>query len=158
VRLHAPGRNAIACRAATQKPAGLSPRGCTDKFEGALDFASRPKIDPPAGSMLEPSLARRQPGGSFRGTTTITKAPSGAARAETAMRTFAQSVYGDAEFGAVKTLPSAGTALENPYVYDASAQELKAMASQGLVKIVEEHRIGSGSGGLISRLSFERLR
>jgi len=55
-------------------------------------------------------------------------------------------------------LPSVGTPLENPYVYDASARELKAMASQGLVKIVEERRHHGGMGGLISHLTFERLR
>ena len=57
-----------------------------------------------------------------------------------------------------RELPSVGTPLENPYVYDASARELKAMASEGLVKIVEERRHHEGLGGLISRLTFERLR
>lgn len=74
------------------------------------------------------------------------------------MRTFAQSIYDESEFGALKELPSAGTTIENPYAYDASAQELKAMASQGLVKIVEEQRSDVGPGGLISRLTFQRLR
>ena len=74
------------------------------------------------------------------------------------MRTLAQSAYLDSEFGALSELPSVGTPLENPYVYDASARELKAMASQGLVKIVEERRRSDGPGELISRLTFERLR
>ncbi len=71
------------------------------------------------------------------------------------MRTLAESAYFDSEFGALSELPAAGTALENPYVYDSSARELKAMASLGLVKIVEERRVADG---LISRLTFERLR
>ena len=74
------------------------------------------------------------------------------------MRTLAQSAYLESEFGALSELPGAGTALENPYVYDASARELKVMASQGLVKIVEERWRDQGPEGLISRLTFERLR
>ncbi len=74
------------------------------------------------------------------------------------MRTLAQSAYIESEFGILCELPSVGTPLENPYVYDASARELKAMASQGLVKIVEERRHREGPGELISRLTFERLR
>ena len=74
------------------------------------------------------------------------------------MQTLAQNAYLDSEFGAVSDLPSAGSPLENPYVYDASARELKAMAAQGLVKIIEERRTDDGPEGLISRLKFQRLR
>jgi hypothetical protein len=74
------------------------------------------------------------------------------------MRTLAESVYLDSEFGTLSELPNAGSWLENPYVYDASAHELKAMASEGLVRIVDERRSGDGPGALIRRLTFERLR
>lgn len=74
------------------------------------------------------------------------------------MRTLAESAYLESEFGAVSELPTVGSALENPYVYDASARELKAMASRGLLKIVDERRRDDGFAGLIGRLSFERLR
>jgi hypothetical protein len=74
------------------------------------------------------------------------------------MRTLAQSAYLDSEFGSLCELPRVGTPLENPHVYDASARELKAMALQGLVKIVEERRRSEGPGELISRLTFQRLR
>lgn len=74
------------------------------------------------------------------------------------MRTLAQSAYLDSEFGSLCELPRVGTPLENPHVYDASARELKAMALQGLVKIVEERRHSEGPGELISRLTFQRLR
>ena len=73
------------------------------------------------------------------------------------MRTLAQSVYLDSEFGELSELPSAGSPLENPYVYDSSARELREMASQGLIKIVDEQRSGAGAG-LISRVVFKRLR
>lgn len=73
------------------------------------------------------------------------------------MPTLAQRVYLDSEFGSLVELPNAGSPLENAYVYDASARELKAMASEGLVKIVDESR-GDGREGLIRRLIFERLR
>ncbi|MET0209727.1 MAG: hypothetical protein ABW220_11850 [Burkholderiaceae bacterium] len=74
------------------------------------------------------------------------------------MRTLAETVYLDSEFGTLSELPNAGSSLENPYVYDASAQELKAMASNGLVRIVDETRSSEASGGLIRHLTFERLR
>ena len=73
------------------------------------------------------------------------------------MQTLTQRVYLDSEFGSLSELPSTGTTLENPYVYDASAREIKAMASEGLVKIVEERRV-AGDAGLINHLTFERLR
>ena len=72
------------------------------------------------------------------------------------MRTLAETVYLDSEFGALSELPNAGSALENPYVYDSSAAELKAMASNGLLRIVEESR--SADGSLIRHLTFRRLR
>jgi len=107
------------------------------------------------GSALETIPAWRQPSGSLQAS------PPGAWRRperRNAMRTLAQSAYLESEFGTLSELPSAGTPLENPYVYDASARELKAMASQGLVKIVEERRLDVGPEGLISHLTFERLR
>ena len=73
------------------------------------------------------------------------------------MQTLAQSFYLESEFGAISELPAAGSALENPYVYDASARELQAMASDGLIRIVDE-RHNDLIDGLISRLSFQRLR
>ena len=73
------------------------------------------------------------------------------------MQTLAQRAYLDSEFGSLSELPSAGSPLENPYVYDASAREIKAMASDGLVKIVDELH-NSGRENLISRLTFRRLR
>ena len=45
------------------------------------------------------------------------------------MQTLARSAYLDSEFGTLSQLSSVGSSLENPYVYDSSARELKAMAS-----------------------------
>jgi hypothetical protein len=73
------------------------------------------------------------------------------------MHTLAQSAYLDSEFGTLSELPSVGSALENPYVYDSSARELKAMAAKGLVRIVDEKR-SPQRDELITHLSFERLR
>jgi hypothetical protein len=50
------------------------------------------------------------------------------------MQTLAQSAYLESEFGTLSELPSVGTPLENPYVYDASARELKDMASSRSLK------------------------
>jgi hypothetical protein len=85
-----------------------------------------------------------------------TLASSGASR-EIAMQTLAQRCYLESEFGAHIELPVAGSSLENPYVYDASARELEAMASDGLIRVVDQRCDGRVSG-LISRLTFERLR
>ena len=112
-------------------------------------------MDQRAGAALETKLVWRPPSSLLRSTTCPRfEVPE----AEIAMPTFAQSTYAEAELGALKELPCAGTTIENPYVYDASAQELKAMASRGLVKIVEERRNEGKPGGLITRLTFQRLR
>lgn len=73
------------------------------------------------------------------------------------MQTMAQSFYLDSEFDTINELPATGSALENPYVYDASARELQAMASDGLIRIVDQQR-DNRIQGLISRLTFQRLR
>lgn len=74
------------------------------------------------------------------------------------MRTLAQSFYIDSTFGVERELPHAGSALENAYVYDSSARELKAMAERGLIEVVQEQcRVIAGEA-LIGQLSFKRLR
>lgn len=73
------------------------------------------------------------------------------------MRTIAKSIYLDSGFGNDEELPRAGSALENPYVYDAAAREFKEMAAQGLVEIVLEHRLQLADEVLIDRLRFRRL-
>jgi len=73
------------------------------------------------------------------------------------MHTLALSAYLDSTFGIDEELPRAGSALENPYVFDASARELKAMAAKGLVEIVEEHTSRIADEFLIDRLRFRRV-
>jgi hypothetical protein len=76
------------------------------------------------------------------------------------VRTLAQAAYLDSAFDADIDLPHAGSALENPYVYDAAARELKAMADKGLLAIVAErqHAAGTDDETLIRHLRFRRLR
>jgi hypothetical protein len=74
------------------------------------------------------------------------------------MHTLARSVYLDSSFGVPHELPRAGSALENPYVFDDAARELKTMAEQGLVAILVERTNRTGQEALIDRLSFMRLR
>ncbi len=69
-----------------------------------------------------------------------------------------QSIYLDSQPGALTELDAAGTGLENPYVYDSAAKDLKAMAEQGLVRIASEHVQRTSNGALIASISFERLR
>jgi len=73
------------------------------------------------------------------------------------MQTLALSAYLDSIFGIDEELPRAGSALENPFVFDASARELKAMAAKGLVEIVEEHTSRIADEFLIDRLRFRRV-
>jgi len=74
------------------------------------------------------------------------------------MPSLARSVYLDSEFGVEQELPRAGSTLENPFVFDDAARELKAMAEEGLVQIVHEHTASGASDRLIDRLRFVRLR
>lgn len=73
------------------------------------------------------------------------------------MHTIGKSIYLDAVFGIDQELPHAGSPLENPYVYDATAREFKAMAAEGLVEIVLEHTVQRADEVLIDRLRFRRL-
>jgi len=69
-----------------------------------------------------------------------------------------EAIYRDSEPGVLTELSAAGTTLENPFVYDSAARELKAMAHQGLVEIIDE-RIGDRTGeALIRSITFARLR
>ena len=74
------------------------------------------------------------------------------------MRSLAQTFYLDSQFGVPQELPRAGSTLENPYVYDAVAKELKAMADRGLVEIVDEQVATYAKEPLVERLRFKRLR
>lgn len=74
------------------------------------------------------------------------------------MRTLAEKHFVESDFGAEVELPHAGSALENVYVFHDSALELKVMASNGLLEIVDEQRCTHGDESLISALRFRRLR
>jgi hypothetical protein len=74
------------------------------------------------------------------------------------MTTLANAFYLDSKFGVESELPRSGSPLENPYVYDASARELKALADRGLIAIVRERRCQAAGDELIASLTFKRLR
>ncbi len=74
------------------------------------------------------------------------------------MRTLAQSAYLDSEFGVEQELPHAGSALENPFVFDATARELHEMAPDGPGGILHEGRRARGGGSPGDRLTFKRVR
>jgi hypothetical protein len=73
------------------------------------------------------------------------------------MSTIAQNVYRDASIGGTIELPKAGTPLENSWVYDSSAREIKAMAEQGLVKIVSERRASERDDAMITAIAFVKM-
>jgi hypothetical protein len=74
------------------------------------------------------------------------------------MRSLVHSIYLDSQRGELTELQAAGTGLENPYVYDSAARELKLLAGRGLVKIVREETAHDDERDLIQRIAFERLR
>ena len=73
------------------------------------------------------------------------------------MSSLAQSLFQDSELRVEQELPRAGSALENPFVYDAVAREFVQMARRGLVEIVQERR-SPGSEPLIESLRYRRVR
>lgn len=74
------------------------------------------------------------------------------------MSTIAHSIYLEAKPGIPWPLERAGSPLENPFVYDAAAKDIKAMAGKGLVEIVDEKATLCLGESLISMISFKRLR
>ena len=74
------------------------------------------------------------------------------------MRSVVESIYLDSRPGALTELDPAGTGLENPYVYDSAARELKVMADRGLVRISREQLRTDAAPPLIVRIAFTRLR
>ena len=75
-----------------------------------------------------------------------------------AMTSLSRSIYLAADVGIPTEVPPAGSSLENPYVYDSVARELKAMADEGLIRVVSEDRREGESETLIERIRFARLR
>lgn len=74
------------------------------------------------------------------------------------MTSLALSVFLDSELGVVEELPRAGSSLENPFVYDSVAKDLKGMAREGRLEIVDEHHALYAGDKLIDRLRFKRTR
>jgi hypothetical protein len=72
--------------------------------------------------------------------------------------TLVQNIYLDSEIGVPTDLVAAGTTLENPYVYDSAARELKSLANQGLVRITAENLASGAQEQLIRQIRFERVR
>ena len=74
------------------------------------------------------------------------------------MYSIAERLYALTPVGATAELPAAGTALENPFAYDASARELERMAERGLAEIVTERLARIGDQPLTVHIAFKRLR
>jgi hypothetical protein len=74
------------------------------------------------------------------------------------MSTIADKLLAATPVGVIAALPSAGTALENRFVYDSVAHDIKQHAKSGRVEIVAEDSVDAGSEVLIRHLEFRRLR
>jgi hypothetical protein len=66
------------------------------------------------------------------------------------------SIYLDSTLGVPTVVRPAGTTLENPWVYDSVARELKSLAERGLLEIVSEKR--REGDALIDSIAFTRRR
>jgi hypothetical protein len=77
---------------------------------------------------------------------------------ESIMSRLVNSIYLHSIPGELIDLDGAGTTLENPYVYDSAARELKVMADEGLVRIVHEEIAKLTDERLIKSITFARLR
>ena len=74
------------------------------------------------------------------------------------MDNLARSIYLESRLGERTLLRPAGNALENPYVYDSVARDIRELADRGLVRIEAEEESEASDESLISRLAFTRLR
>ena len=74
------------------------------------------------------------------------------------MASLVHAIYLESQPGELTELDPAGTGLENPYVYDSAARELKEMAERGLVTIVHEQVRPTADQSLIDRIAFARVR
>ncbi len=74
------------------------------------------------------------------------------------MNTLVRTTYLESQFGVPTDLLGVGTSLENPYAYDSAARDLKTMADQGLVRIVDERVRRGEHDQLINHIRFTRLR
>lgn len=71
---------------------------------------------------------------------------------------YAHSIYLRTPPGVPTKLSRVGSSLENPFVYDSVARDLKRLALEGLVEIIDEKASGDGGERLIERIAFRRLR
>ena len=74
------------------------------------------------------------------------------------MDNLARSIYLESRLGERTLLRPAGNALENPYVYDSVARDLKELAGRGLLRIEAEEACEKSEEPLISSFAFTRLR
>ena len=70
----------------------------------------------------------------------------------------ARQIFVQAPLGEPVRLPQAGTSLENPYVFDAVAREIKFAGSEfGALEVIEERTAGGSDDALIVDFVFRRL-
>ena len=68
------------------------------------------------------------------------------------------SVLRSSRIGVERRLERAGGTLENPYVYDAVAQDLKSIAGAGWVDVTAEEWVVRSGESLIDHITFVRKR
>lgn len=74
------------------------------------------------------------------------------------MRTYIDRLLSETPLHLDVRLSGAGTPLENPWVFDATARDLHALAARGAVDIVHEQTRSLGGQEVIVDLTFRRCR
>ncbi|HUP05790.1 MAG TPA: hypothetical protein VMU47_01480 [Caldimonas sp.] len=74
------------------------------------------------------------------------------------MNHLVRSIVLDSPIGQRTRLASAGSSLENPYVYDSVARDLEELARDGLVEILEVTLRKDVNEPLVGAIAFKRLR
>ncbi|MEK8050055.1 hypothetical protein AACH10_07385 [Ideonella sp. DXS22W] len=70
----------------------------------------------------------------------------------------ARQIFAQAPLGEPVRLPQAGTSLENPYVFDSVAREIKFAGSEfGALEVIEERTLSGSDDALIVDFVFRRL-
>ena len=73
------------------------------------------------------------------------------------MSSIAMTVFLDSSPGELIDLPHAGSGLEHPLVFDSAAREIRQLAADGRVEVVEQRVKTVGNDTLIEELRFRRL-
>jgi hypothetical protein len=74
------------------------------------------------------------------------------------MSLIAEQLLRETPYGEVRSLPRAGTPLENPWVYDAVGRDMQQLARKGLIEVVRAREEPIGDAQLLTEFQYRRKR